>query len=62
MVRDGDFKMSLFADSGGPDGALYDLRREPEERNNLFDSPTHQRIVQRLTTRIAEWDASRNSP
>jgi arylsulfatase len=61
MVRDGDFKLSLFADSGEPDGALYDLRRDPEERNNLFSSPAHQRTVQRLTRLIGEWDRLRTS-
>lgn len=59
MIRDGDFKMSLFADSSEPDGALYHLRRDPEERNNLFGNSAHRSTVQRLTRRIAEWDASR---
>lgn len=59
MIRDGDFKMSLFADSGEPDGELYNLRRDPEERVNLFADPAHRRVVERLRRRMAEWDANR---
>ncbi len=66
MIRDGRYKMSLFlqrgggAYSGGPDGELYDLDRDPGERTNLFGDAAHAGTVSRLRSRIVEWDASRD--
>ena len=60
------FKMSLFLKRGdphayavNPDGELYDLERDPLERENLFGRPAHAGTVSRLKSRIVEWDRSR---
>lgn len=66
MVRDGHWKLSLFAAphdprrfAANPDGALYDLRNDPGETRNLFGDPRRKRDVERLLRRVAEWDAGR---
>jgi arylsulfatase A-like enzyme len=58
MIRDGRFKTSLFM-TGNPDGELYDLERDPQERANLFDSPAYAGTVSRLKSGIDAWDRSR---
>jgi arylsulfatase len=52
MIRDGDYKMTLFPDAADPDGALYDLRRDPGETTNLFNNAGQQRTVRRLRERL----------
>ena len=68
MVRDGDFKLSLFLKSGdpgayagAPDGELYDLARDPQERHNLFTDRAHAETVSKLRSQIIEWDRSRGA-
>ena len=34
---------------------LYDLRNDPEEMNNLIDSPEHQDLIKQLNNRVFEW-------
>ena len=34
---------------------LYDLEKDPEEMNNLIDSPEHQKLVRQLNDRMFEW-------
>jgi arylsulfatase A-like enzyme len=34
---------------------LYDLKNDPEEMNNLIDSPEHQKLVKQLNDRMFEW-------
>ena len=34
---------------------LYDLRNDPEEMNNLIDSPEHQDLIKQLNDRMFEW-------
>ncbi|HUU20825.1 MAG TPA: sulfatase [Sedimentisphaerales bacterium] len=34
---------------------LYDLRNDPEEMNNLIDSPEHQDLIKQLNNRMFEW-------
>jgi choline-sulfatase len=58
MIREGRFKMSLFM-SGEPDGELYDLERDPLERENLFNHPSHAGIAAHLKSAVVEWDRSR---
>ena len=36
-------------------GELYDLRRDPKERKNLFHGEEHRQIVEDLTSRIHNW-------
>lgn len=59
MIRDGRYKLSLFPDSGDPDGALYDLGSDPGETRNLFSDPKHTALISRLSDKIAAWDRSR---
>jgi arylsulfatase A-like enzyme len=59
MMRDGRYKLSLFPDSGDPDGALYDLARDPNEARNLYADPKHRGLVAKLRERIYAWDRTR---
>jgi hypothetical protein len=34
---------------------LYDMENDPEEMNNLIDSPEHQEIVVQLSNEIYNW-------
>jgi N-acetylglucosamine-6-sulfatase len=34
---------------------LYDLREDPEEMNNLIDSPEHQKLIKQLNNLMFEW-------
>lgn len=58
MVRDGDWKLSMFSDAE-PDGALYNLRRDPQEAANLFADPQFTIHRRRLEGLIAKKHASR---
>ncbi len=59
MVRDGRYKLSLFPDSGDPDGALYDLIGDPGETRNLYGDPKHRKLVEGLRKEILAWDRTR---
>jgi arylsulfatase len=59
MVRQGRFKLTLFPDGGDPDGALYDLERDPGERLNLFRSRDHQKQIEKMKSSIQAWDRKR---
>jgi arylsulfatase A-like enzyme len=66
MVRDGEWKLSLFSAprdpqrfAANPDGALYNLRRDPHETRNLFSDPRYAKEVSRLRSHIEDWDRSR---
>jgi choline-sulfatase len=59
MIRDGRYKLSLFPDSGEPDGALYDLNSDPGESHNLFSEAKSHALISQLRSRIAGWDRSR---
>jgi arylsulfatase len=62
MVRDGPMKLSMFDTHADGDGALFDLRNDPEERNNLFGHPRHAATVGRLVRLIAEADRQKIRP
>jgi N-acetylglucosamine-6-sulfatase len=34
---------------------LYDLKNDPNEMNNLIDSPEHQELIKQLNNRMFEW-------
>jgi arylsulfatase A-like enzyme len=34
---------------------LYDLKNDPEEMNNLIDSPEHQDLIKQLNNKMFEW-------
>lgn len=42
----------------GPDGSLYDLETDPEERQNLYHNRAYREVVSTLTNRITEFVAA----
>lgn len=49
-LRDEDWRITMY---GGEDwGELYDLRNDPNETHNLWDSPDHQEIRAELLLRL----------
>ena len=63
MVRTKEWKLIFFMDERktDKDGALYDLKNDPWEKTNLWTSPRHQPIVQRLERMAHEWDRNTRS-
>lgn len=53
MIRRGDWKLVHFVDS--PEGQLFDLAADPEERVNLWDDPRHADLKQSLILDILRW-------
>jgi arylsulfatase A-like enzyme len=39
---------------------LYDLKNDPEEMNNLIDSPEHQDLIKELNKKMYDWLESTN--
>jgi arylsulfatase A-like enzyme len=60
MVRHGDWKLTIFPDGGNPDPALYNLRDDPQEMNNLARRPGEKSRIAQLRAEIARWDRIRN--
>ena len=48
MHRTEDYKLSVYHSIGNDVGELYDMKNDPNEHNNLWDSPEHQEIKARL--------------
>jgi arylsulfatase A-like enzyme len=57
MVRHDGWKLDCnYGPSDyGDDGALYDLRADPDELDNLFDKPEHQSKVDQLKQIVQAW-------
>ena len=53
MVRSVDWKLVHFL--GETSGQLFDLQRDPEERNNLWDSSDHLDVKRQLLDVLREW-------
>ena len=53
MVRGKDWKLVRFADHR--DGQLFDLRNDPDEVDNLWNSPPHQERKQELINVLLSW-------
>ena len=53
MVRDQRWKLVHFVDD--PSGQLFDLAEDPEEMNNLWNSPAHEEKKQELLEAILNW-------
>jgi len=53
MVRSRDWKLVHFVDS--PDGQLFDLKNDPDEVKNLWDSPEHAEKKRELLDAILQW-------
>ena len=52
MIRDGDFKYTLWVNDIAE---LYDLRNDPEEKLNLAGDPANKETVARLRRQLLEW-------
>jgi arylsulfatase A-like enzyme len=53
MVRSPEWKLVHFLDE--PFGQLFDLRNDPEERQNLWDDPAAAGTKQELLGVLCEW-------
>jgi len=53
MVRDAHYKLVHFLDE--PHGQLFDLREDPDERNNLWNHPAAAAQQTRLLAELREW-------
>lgn len=58
MIREGRWKLSRFG-GGDPDGELYDLQADPQEKTNLFARRAD--IARRLWNTIKTWDRTRRT-
>jgi arylsulfatase len=58
MVRTKEWKMVWFMDelAEDKDGALYDLRTDPDEKVNLYSKPQYAQIIDYLERLCYEWD------
>jgi arylsulfatase A-like enzyme len=58
MVRTKEWKLIWFMDERVEDanGALYSLRRDPNETENLYGRPEYADVVQYLETLCRQWD------
>lgn len=54
MARDKYFKLVVREPGTGP-GELYDIRKDPRERVNLFEDPGFSTVRARLEKHLAEW-------
>jgi arylsulfatase A-like enzyme len=53
MVRTRDWKLVHFLEESF--GQLFDLKQDPTEVKNLWDSPEHTSVKQELLDRLREW-------
>lgn len=53
MVRGSEWKLVHFLDE--PHGQLFDLKSDPDELTNLWDSPDHSATKQELLAVLREW-------
>jgi arylsulfatase A-like enzyme len=58
MVRSNKWKLIFWIDRPEPDGALYNLVRDPGERHNLFGDSQYANIRNQLMQRAFAWDKS----
>lgn len=58
MVRTREWKLEYFKDPrvADRDGALYNLRTDPQERFNVYDDPEYRDVIARLEDSVDEWD------
>jgi arylsulfatase A-like enzyme len=54
MARDPRFKLVLRNNGDGPN-ELYDMRADSREKVNLYESPQHVTVRQRLTAELEAW-------
>ena len=53
MIREGDWKLVHFVDCD--EGQLFNLAKDPDERENLWDQPDQQAKKQDLIDQILKW-------
>jgi hypothetical protein len=53
MIRTNTHKLVHYVDK--PYGELYDLTTDPDEVQNLYDSPQYQPIKDQLESEIFKW-------
>ncbi|MBW8040706.1 MAG: sulfatase-like hydrolase/transferase [Planctomycetes bacterium] len=58
MVRTKEWKLIYFMDErvADKDGALYNLKRDKDEKENLYNKPRYKRIIKRLESLAEKWD------
>jgi arylsulfatase A-like enzyme len=62
MVRTEEWKLDFFMDNRvkDPDGALYHLKKDPGENNNVYYNTEFRNIVNVLQNLARDWSAGRN--
>ena len=53
MIRDQEWKLIHFVDREY--GQLFDMQNDPDELNNLWDSPEHESVKRRLLDDLLQW-------
>lgn len=58
MVRTKEWKMVYFMDErvADKDGALYNLKVDGDEKENLYDKPQYKHIIKYLEGLAEKWD------
>ena len=58
MARTREWKMVWFMDDcvADKDGALYNLKKDPGEKNNLYNKPEYKDIIAHLENLAKKWD------
>lgn len=61
MVRTKEWKLIYFMDERAEDkdGALYNLKNDPEEKVNLYNLKEHAKVIKRLEKLAQQWDENR---
>jgi len=57
-LRTGDAKYLRWVDPPEPIEEVYDLKKDPDELNNLVSNPEQQELVQQLRARFDAWRAA----
>ena len=57
MVRTKEWKLVFFMDERAPDkdGALYHLKKDPDEQVNLYNNPKYKSVIHRLEALAQNW-------
>jgi len=58
MVRTKEWKLIYFMDErvADKDGALYNLKKDSDEKENLYNKPRYKRIIKYLESLAEKWD------
>ena len=61
MVRTKEWKLIYFMDERAEekDGALYNLKNDPDEKENLYDKAEYKDVISRLEGLANKWDQNR---